>query len=902
MKKNKTIRKPIGFKVFVVIMLVVVFQSIALYVVLSTQFKNELVKEKKEDIQNVVINLQDTLQYLASKNETAQIQRTITSLGASVDSKSVLLLDESNKVIASTHIEYIANDIDSLLKVGISDVVKRNIAQAKNNLKNIIWESVDRKSLYAISPIVLGRLSTDSIRSNRLGALFLHYDMQWIDKKNQQALINVFLPIVILLIIAGLGLAVYFNILIGVRIKFLNDFTRKLAKGIYSERVELSDNDEISDLGLAFNDMAQEIQKNHKNLLAREQDLAITLNSIGDAVITTDESGHVTRMNPVAIELTGWSLSEAHGRKIIDVFPIINATTRQPIQNPIEKVMSTGNTVYLSNHTTLIAKDGTEFQIADSAAPIRDENNNIRGMVLIFNDVTEQYKLRKASRESEERFRQFSENVNEVFWIASLDWKTVFYVNSAYEKIWGHTPEALYKNPRLWIDAVHPDDRTQLINSIPKYISDIVGYIDFKKYRIQRADGKIIWIKAKAYPIHDNTGKVTRIAGIAEDISEQVNMEEILWRTQKMDALGKLTGGVAHDYNNMLGVVLGYAELLADELTEQPKLAKYAQQIVYAGKRGARLTKKLLAFSSQKKSEADSVNLNDFLLKQQHMLEKTLTARIKLVFNLLEKVWPIWVDSSEMEDVILNMSINAMHAIKENGQLTISTSNEVIDEWKANSLAIKPGNYVLLSIADTGCGMTDVVREKIFEPFFSTKGEQGTGLGLSQVYGFVQRSNGAIRASSELGKGALFEFYFPQYTAEDHKGEANKDSKSVDFKGVETILIIDDEPSLLSLTSEVLSQHGFNVICANSPKQVFDILEREEVNVLVSDIIMPEMDGYELTAKVKEKYPEIKIQLISGFANNGNEGLVDEKLQNEILYKPFSSQALLQKVHELLNK
>jgi len=385
----------------------------------------------------------------------------------------------------------------------------------------------------------------------------------------------------------------------------------------------------------------------------------------------------------------------------------------------------------------------------------------------------------------------------------------------------------------------------------------------------------------------------------AEDENSQLQHQ--LHQAQKMDALGKLTGGIAHDYNNMLGVVMGYAELLNDSLKEQPKLSRYADEIYRAGERGAKLTTKLLSFSRHRVSEASHINLNALLKTQQHMLEKTLTVRIKLILDLAENIWGVWINDSEMEDVILNISINAMHAIEGNGQLTIKTSNEHLDQRDASVLGIASGNYVLLSITDTGCGMDEEIREKIFEPFFSTKGEKGTGLGLSQAYGFVHSSGGAIKVYSEPTHGTRFSLYFPRHRETEDKDQLIEKDNSVDIVGTETILLVDDETALLDLNCEILSQQGFNVITAESAKQALEILKCETVDLLLSDIIMPEMDGYQLAATVKENYPDVKIQLASGFADDRNMSMVDEKLQQNLLFKPFNSQTLLKRIHELLN-
>lgn len=409
--------------------------------------------------------------------------------------------------------------------------------------------------------------------------------------------------------------------------------------------------------------------------------------------------------------------------------------------------------------------------------------------------------------------------------------------------------------------------------------------------------------------IRDNEGSPLSVLMGIRDLSniraaeeENAKLQHQLHQSQKMDALGKLTGGIAHDYNNMLGVIMGYAKLLEDALDEQPKLTKYAYEIYHAGERGTKLTNKLLAFSRKKISEANCINLNSLLLNQQHMLEKTLTVRIELVLNLAEDLWATWINDSEMEDIILNMSINAMHAIDGTGKLTIRTSNEQLNQLDAQSLGITSGDYVLLSMTDTGCGMDEAIKEKVFEPFFSTKGEQGTGLGLSQVYGFVHSSGGAIKVYSEPGQGTRFALFFPRHNEGDYQEQSTKENNAIDIRGTETILLVDDESALLSLNCEILAQQGFNVISAESAKKALEIIEHETVDLLLSDIIMPEIDGYQLAAMVKEKYPSIKIQLVSGFTDDRNMDMVDKSLQQNILFKPFSSQSLLQRIHELLNE
>ena len=474
-----------------------------------------------------------------------------------------------------------------------------------------------------------------------------------------------------------------------------------------------------------------------------------------------------------------------------------------------------------------------------------------------------------------------------------LDWSDQIY------RMFGINPDEFQPTLETFLDVIHPDDRERVNTAYTGSLTKRLPYsID---HRIRMPDGTIKHVKERCETFYDKDGKPIRSTGTVQDITEQVNMEEILRHTQKMDALGKLTGGIAHDYNNMLGVVIGFSELLEGALSEQPKLAKYAHEIHHAAKRGAKLTKKLLSFSRKKSINADVLNINSLLQDERHMLEKTLTARIQLKLELDNDLWPVKLDIGDLEDAIINLSINTMHAIDGNGELCLHTSNEVINEIDAKLLKLEPGNYVLLNIIDTGIGMDESIRERIFDPFFSTKGNKGTGLGLSQVYGFVERSNGAIKVYSEPGQGTHFTLYFPRYYENDISEHVIETSPEKDSIGKETILVVDDEQALLGLSFEILNQSGYSVICAQSAKQALSILETEPIDLLISDVIMPEMDGYQLAKLVQKKYPHVKIQLSSGFSESKHHGTADEILRQNLLDKPFNSKALLQRVRTLLD-
>ena len=475
-------------------------------------------------------------------------------------------------------------------------------------------------------------------------------------------------------------------------------------------------------------------------------------------------------------------------------------------------------------------------------------------------------------------------------------------VNPAYAEIIGRTEEEA-KALNYW--EITPEKYAQLEQEQRSELEKTGHYGPYEKEYIH-ADGHLIPVRLSGQLI--NKGGEKFIWSSIEDITESKRVTEEkeqlqreLQQAQKMEALGNLTGGIAHEYNNMLGIILGFSELLESALAEQPKLAKYVNDIMHAGKRAALLTNKLLTFSRQKIPEAKAVNLNELLQKQQHMLEKTLTVRIKLVLNQQENLWQVWLNQGDMEDAIINMSINAMHAIKDSGQLTIQTSNQEINQLDAKLLGIDPGEYVLLSFTDTGHGIEKEIQEKIFDPFFTTKGMQGTGLGLSMVYGFVKNSKGTIQLHSEPGQGSQFTLYFPRYYGNTDEQQSIEDLSTEGIKGDQSILVVDDESSLLNLTYEILSSHGYNVFCAESANKALKILEQVPIDILISDIIMPEMDGYQLAAIVKKKYPAIKIQLVSGFDDEHHRDMVDEDIHQGLIKKPFSASKLLKRIRELLD-
>lgn len=516
-------------------------------------------------------------------------------------------------------------------------------------------------------------------------------------------------------------------------------------------------------------------------------------------------------------------------------------------------------------------------------------------------------KMVKVIRNREEDLKKSQIDLNEAQRLSKIgSWsmdknRNKFYWSDEIYNIFGLNSGEVEPSYDFFMEMVFPDDRSIVKD---KYIESLKYHRPYDiTHRLQMKDGAIKYIHQHCESVFNEQGVALYSKGTIQDITEKKHKDEMLNRSQKMDAIGKLTGGIAHDFNNMLGVMLGYSELLQSALNGDEKKVKYINEILAAGERARVLTRKLLAFSRKEATTTELTNINKLLMEEKNLLEKTLTARIRLTCDFEEGLWPVMLDKSDIQNAVLNMCINSMHAMPNIGNLTIKTENVHLDYDDVINMQLESGDYVLVSITDTGTGMDEEVRSKLFDPFFSTKGEQGTGLGMSQVYGFVKQTGGAISVYSEPGYGTRIAIYLPRSIEEnDSTGQQSDEVSEIPETGNETILIVDDVVSLRDLAAEILTGHGYKTLVAESGFEALDILKSESVDLMLSDIIMPEMDGYQLAEKVQELYPDIEIQMASGFSDDRLLTASNEELYNNRLQKPFTSKALLQSIRKLLDK
>jgi two-component system, cell cycle sensor histidine kinase and response regulator CckA len=417
-------------------------------------------------------------------------------------------------------------------------------------------------------------------------------------------------------------------------------------------------------------------------------------------------------------------------------------------------------------------------------------------------------------------------------------------------------------------------------------------------------DGRVISCEWYNTPLVDESGRVLGVASLVQDVTERVALEERLRQSQKMEAVGRLAGGVAHDFNNLLTVILGYSQILADGVPAGSRLADSTAQIKSAADRASGITRQLLAFSRKQVLSPRVINLNDIVLNLDSLLRRLIGEDVEVVTMPSNDLGSVKADPGQIEQVIMNLSLNARDAMPHGGKLTLETANAQLDDsYSQRHLPAEPGRYVMLAVTDTGHGMSPETQARIFEPFYTTKEVgKGTGLGLSMVYGIVKQSGGYIWVYSEPDRGTSFKIYLPRVDEPAEGAGAQSRPKNVQ-RGTETVLLVEDDPQLRQLSSSVLTHCGYRMLVASSPEEGIEICRanHRDIRLLVTDVVMPRMNGRQLAEQIQQVSPNVKVLYISGYTNNAivHYGVLDPGLS--FLPKPFTLSALVAKVREVLD-
>ena len=609
-----------------------------------------------------------------------------------------------------------------------------------------------------------------------------------------------------------------------------------------------------------------------------------------DIITVLDEAGAIRYSSPSLERILGYRPSALHGTNLLALI------------HPDDCQVFLGKLVFDGNHAGLPQQfqfrlrhqDGS-WRVLEAIGKRAGGNSPVGGFVVNSRDITERTQAGVALREANETLRAVIET--SPLAIYSLDLlANVKSWNRAAENIFGFSAGEVMNGP---LPVVFPEQKADFKARFEQCIrgNPLVGYEE----RFQRKDGSAIEVSMWNAQVRDGNGVVTGIVAAVADNTERKKLEDQFRQSQKMEAVGRLAGGVAHDFNNLLTVITGYCQMMVDQLSPADPMSEDLQQVLKAADRATTLTKQLLAFSRQQIVLPKVVALDALVRDMDQMLKRLAGEDIELrIEGVCGKVR---VDPGQIEQVIMNLAVNARDAMPRGGKLVIETVDRDFDEFSVQyAQGLAPGPYVLLAVSDTGSGMDAVTRSHLFEPFFTTKERgRGTGLGLSTSYGIVKQNQGAILVYSEPGLGSTFKIYLPRVD-EPTDEQAKQGPERANFRGTETVLVVEDEEGVRRVLLEMLQQAGYRVLSACGGQEAIELCRASDatVHVLITDVVMPKMGGRELAARLRQLTPGMRVLFVSGYADSVvlHHGVLET--DTHFLQKPFTVEQLGRKVREVL--
>jgi nitrogen fixation negative regulator NifL len=616
------------------------------------------------------------------------------------------------------------------------------------------------------------------------------------------------------------------------------------------------------------------------------------------AVVITNRQGDIEYVNPKFTETSGYTFEEVIGKNP----RILKSGEFSPGEyKALWEKITTGGEWRGEFHNK--KKNGELYWEAASISGIEDENGKITHFVALKEDITQRKRMEDAQRESEALFRAVSEA--SPLGIIVLDEKgDTIYANEAQRKICGRTLGEVARQG--WRNMIHPMDRERVVREWEEIRKSGKTFRSERRY--VRKDGKFIWASVTAAPIlHKDSAETAAVVrgyvGIVEDITERKRLDEQALRTQRMESIGTLASGVAHDLNNILSPIMMSVELLREDMPPDAR-DRILTTVSECVARGADIVGQVLTFARGSQGERSVLQLRHLVKEVEKIARETFPKSITIADHTPRDLWPVNGDSSQLHQVLMNLCINARDAMPAGGILTITGENIRVDEVHAQILSdAKPGNYTLLKIMDTGGGIPQDIIDKIFDPFFTTKEVgKGTGLGLSTVTGIVRSHGGIVTVYSEIGRGTTFKLYLPATINAETDG-AQKARPAIPGGSGETILIVDDEAAILTITATILKKNGYNVITAFNGVEAIPLFVRHAaaIKVVLTDVMMPLMDGVNLIRALKRMNPSLKIISTTGQAEELREAELKTLGVKVFLKKPCDTEKLLTLVHELIH-
>jgi len=636
------------------------------------------------------------------------------------------------------------------------------------------------------------------------------------------------------------------------------------------------------------------IHRIRRQLVEREELFHLISENAADMIAMVDMEGKRIYNSLSYQKVLGYSPQELQASS---AFEQIHPDDRERVKKAADKARRSGigsTLEYRIRH-----KDGTWLVLESTSSVIRNAKGEPEKLVIVNRNISERKRAEEALRRSEVGFRSVVEDAPYGIYRASMSGQFL-QVNPALQKMLGYDSMNDLLKKELASDIFrHPAEYERLI-------SLLAGTEEIKDVEMEwkRQDGAPITVRCSGRRINDENGTPVYFEVFAEDVTEKRVLEKQLRMAQKMEAIGRLSGGIAHDFNNLLGVIIGYSGVLKKSLGANNALCEHALEIEKAGRRAASLTKQLLAFSRQQVLTPAVLNLNTLVSDMEKMLPRLLGEDIEVSLAVDPELNNVKADQSQIEQVIMNLAVNARDAMPAGGKLRIETANVELDQtYTRNHPGSRVGDYVLLAVTDTGMGMDGETLAHIFEPFFTTKERgKGTGLGLATVYGIVKQSNGYIWVESAPGKGASFQIYLPRHIGEAAVAEQKTESAER-LRGSETILLAEDSAPLRKLAQTFLEAGGFRVLSAQSGEEALEVAARYggTFDLLLTDVVMPGMNGRVLAEQLLPKHAGMKVLYMSGYTDSfiAGHGVLDP--ETRLLHKPFSEEVLIQKVREVLD-
>ena len=580
-------------------------------------------------------------------------------------------------------------------------------------------------------------------------------------------------------------------------------------------------------------------------------------------------TGRLLRVNGRLAVITGYTTDELLGMRFSE---FTHPEDQRRDWEAFQRAVS-GETPEYELEKRFVRKDGGIVWVSVNVTILRDAVGvPVRSMAVIL-DINGRREAVRQLRESEARFRQVVETITEVFWVSDRVRGKIAYVSPGYELVWGRPSEELYASSRVWEESIHPDDRDRVLAAAET--KQIAGGYD-ESYRIIRPDGGVRWIHDRAFPVRNEAGTVERIVGVAEDITERRKLEEQFLRTQRLEAIGTLASGIAHDLNNILAPMLMIAPMLKQKLGDARDV-ELLSLVEQGAQRGANIVRQLLSFSRGIAGERGPVQLRHLVKEIVGLIQETFPREIEVAVEADPNLWMVFADGNQLHQVVMNLCVNARDAMPKGGQLRLQLQNVTLTEPSPDlGPEMKLGEFVVLRVEDTGDGMPPEIIGRIFDPFFTTKGiGRGTGLGLSTVVSIVRNHGGFVVVESQPGAGSRFDVYIPSTSQPAGIAKADEATDFPEGAG-RCVLLVDDERPIRDVMRRLLERQGFRVLSAGNGAEGLELFgaHRDEVCLVLTDVMMPVLDGVALCRAVRDMDPAVRLVVMSG--------LTDEKRMREL--------------------